>query len=155
MNGSPQPGADGEESQEAATPPKSGEQKLPFTDDELKRMYEACPKIRQHLPGTKWTGEDLADFISLSIYTGFGFPTWRCFTSTACARSGEIVIAHDEGRDACYAHGFRNGFRTASRPGPKQHGPLIFGAHTKEPRRDYRFGAGSLIRFGIYAARGR
>jgi hypothetical protein len=43
-------------------------QKLPFTDEELKRMYEACSKYGL----TKkfvWTGEDLADFISISIYT--------------------------------------------------------------------------------------
>jgi integrase len=45
------------------------EQRLPFTDDELKRMYDACPKYG-HTPKHKWTGEDVADFISLSIYTG-------------------------------------------------------------------------------------
>src|SRR4051794_4649510 len=48
---------------------KRDEQKLPFTDDELKRMYEACPKYGA-TPKHKWTGDDLADFISLSIYTG-------------------------------------------------------------------------------------
>ena len=46
---------------------KRAEQKLPFTDDELKRMYDACPKYGTSAKH-KWTGEDLADFISLSIY---------------------------------------------------------------------------------------
>jgi len=45
------------------------EQKLPFSDDEIKRMYEACPKYGTHW-STKWNGDDLADFISISIYTG-------------------------------------------------------------------------------------
>lgn len=48
---------------------ETAEQRLPFTDVELKKMYDACPKY-----GTtakhKWTGDDVADFISLSIYTG-------------------------------------------------------------------------------------
>jgi integrase len=45
------------------------EQKYPFTDGEIQRMYEACKKYgltHRH----KWDGADLADFISLSIYTG-------------------------------------------------------------------------------------
>ena len=50
---------------------KRAEQKLPFTDDELKRMYDACPKYgTTHAYKCRWTGDDLADFISLSIYTG-------------------------------------------------------------------------------------
>src|ERR1019366_775990 len=44
---------------------KRAEQKLPFTDDELKRMYDACPKYGNS-GKYKWTGEDLSDFISLS-----------------------------------------------------------------------------------------
>ena len=39
---------------------EQAEQRLPFTDDELKKMYEACPKYGG--PKHKWTGEDLADF---------------------------------------------------------------------------------------------
>jgi len=45
------------------------EQKLPFTDDEIKRMYNACPKYGNDFHH-KWNGDDLADFISISIYTG-------------------------------------------------------------------------------------
>jgi hypothetical protein len=48
---------------------ETAEQRLPFTDVELKKMYDACPKY-----GTtakhKWTGDDVADFISLSILYG-------------------------------------------------------------------------------------
>ncbi len=48
--------------------------KSPFEDDELQRIYDACDKIG---PPTKpgagyrdWGGEDVKDFIYLSIYTG-------------------------------------------------------------------------------------
>lgn len=48
--------------------------KTPFEDEELERIYEACNKIG---PPTKpgagyrnWGGDDVRDFIDLSIYTG-------------------------------------------------------------------------------------
>lgn len=65
------------------------EQKLPFTDAELRRMYEACETRygKQEIAWTRvtgdrrieisytrqnriWTGQDVADFISVSVYTG-------------------------------------------------------------------------------------
>ena len=68
---------------------RRGEQKLPFTDVELDRMYEACEKSygKQEVKWSrdhhghratgeyvrynfKWTGQDMADFISISGYTG-------------------------------------------------------------------------------------
>lgn len=43
-------------------------------DEELERMYEACDKIGPPVPGgpgaRPWGGEDVRDFILLSIYTG-------------------------------------------------------------------------------------
>jgi hypothetical protein len=69
---------------------RRAEQKLPFSEDELKRMYDACgvdygkqqiawSRTIHHLRAEgeyarysrKWTGQDLADFISVSVYTGF------------------------------------------------------------------------------------
>ena len=48
--------------------------KNPFTDDELKRIYEACDAIGgPKPPGPGYRpggGEDVKDFIMLSIYTG-------------------------------------------------------------------------------------
>ncbi len=65
------------------------EQKLPFSDEELRRMYDACDtkygkRQIQFSKATKerkaqgpyaqyrarWTGQDIADFISVSVYTG-------------------------------------------------------------------------------------
>jgi hypothetical protein len=68
--------------------PRSG-QKLPFSDEEPRRMYDACDtkygkRQIQFSKATKerkaqgpyaqyrarWTGQDVADFISVSVYTG-------------------------------------------------------------------------------------
>ena len=57
-------------------PPNASElnQKSPFEEEELKRIYAACNQIRPQLkpgPGYRtWDGEDAKDFIDLSIYTG-------------------------------------------------------------------------------------
>lgn len=48
--------------------------KAPFSDEELERLYAACDEIGPQLklgPGFRtWAGEDVKDFIYLSIYTG-------------------------------------------------------------------------------------
>jgi site-specific recombinase XerD len=47
--------------------------KMPFTDEELQRIYAVCDTIGAPVkgPGQRpWTGEDVKDFIYLSIYTG-------------------------------------------------------------------------------------
>ena len=47
---------------------------MPFTDAEMQRIYAACDKIGGPVapgPGRRdWTGEDVKDFIMLSVYTG-------------------------------------------------------------------------------------
>ena len=66
-------------------------QRLPFTDEELKRMYDACPlygNTAQH----KWNGEDVADFISLSIYTGLRISDVALFNIDRMKASGEIRV---------------------------------------------------------------
>ena len=68
-----------------------GEQKLPFSDDELKRMYTACEKYGR-TDAYKWTGDDLADFISLSIYTGLRISDVALFHIDRMQPTGEILI---------------------------------------------------------------
>ncbi len=70
---------------------KRNDQKLPFTDAEIKKMYEACPKYGM-TPKHKWTGEDLADFISLSIYTGLRISDVAQFQIDRMQPTGEIRI---------------------------------------------------------------
>jgi hypothetical protein len=74
------------------------EERTPFSDDELKLMFEACEtqygkrpirwarKTHHHQAEAgltanykyKWTGQDLADFISISVYTGLRWKNRRC-----------------------------------------------------------------------------
>jgi integrase len=44
-------------------------QKTPFSDEQIERLYAACDKIKR-TPRCDWDGEDLKDFINLSLYTG-------------------------------------------------------------------------------------
>lgn len=43
-----------------------GKQRLPYTNDEIARMYDACLRYQ----GRKWNGQDLMDFISIAVFTG-------------------------------------------------------------------------------------
>ena len=67
------------------------EQKLPFSDNELKRMYAACEKYGR-TDAYKWPGDDLADFISLSIYTGLRISDVAQFHIDRMQPTGEILI---------------------------------------------------------------
>ena len=49
--------------------------RLPFTDDEIERIYSACDKIgeiawKNGLGRDSWSGQDVKDFIILSVFTG-------------------------------------------------------------------------------------
>jgi integrase len=76
-------------------PEKRGEQKLPFTDGDLTRMYAATKKY----PNTyrhKVTGDDLAGFISLSVYTGLRISgtsqeAWSAHLRRTHAKSLDVI----------------------------------------------------------------
>jgi integrase len=107
---------------------KRGEQKLPFTDDELTRMLAATKKY----PNTyrhKVTGDDLADFISLSVYTGLRISDVALFHIDRLRPNGEIVIRTTKaGTHVCTWVPQWLQDRITARA--RQHGPLIFGAHS-------------------------
>lgn len=90
---------------------RRNEQKLPFSDDELRRMYEACEtaygkqeiawsRTIHHLRAKgeyarynrKWTGQDLADFISVSVYTGLRISDVCTFRVDRMLATGEILL---------------------------------------------------------------
>jgi len=103
-----------------------GKQRLPFTDEELKKMYEACPKYgsAKH----KWTGEDVADFISLSIYTGLRISDVALFHIDRMNKTGEIRLRTTKAGTHVYTwvpQWLQNRIRARA----KVHGELIFGSH--------------------------
>ena len=107
---------------------KRSEQKLPFTDDELKRMYDACPKYGntyQH----KWTGDDLADFISLSVYTGLRISDVALFHIDRMQPNGEIALRTTKAGTHVYTW-VPQWLQDRITARAKMHGDYIFGAHT-------------------------
>lgn len=72
------------------------EQKLPFTDGELRRMYEATEQYGKQDPQQEYkfriTGKDLSDFISVSTYTGLRISDVSTFNSNRMNDIGEVVI---------------------------------------------------------------
>ncbi|HEY2382348.1 MAG TPA: tyrosine-type recombinase/integrase [Terriglobia bacterium] len=103
------------------------EQKLPFTDEELKRMYDAC-----HQYGLKttyrWNGDDLSDFISLSIYTGLRISDVALFHIDRMLPTGEILIRTTKAGTHVYTW-VPEWLQERIQARAKTHGPLIFGSH--------------------------
>ena len=126
---------------------RRGEQKLPFSDEELRRMYEACEtrygkqEIKwsrtihhQRVSGEyvrynfKWTGQDLADFISVSVYTGLRISDVSTFHIDRMQPTGEIHIRTTKAGTHVYTwvpEWLQERIRTRAR----QIGPHIFGEH--------------------------
>jgi integrase len=104
------------------------QQRLPFTDDELKRMYDACPKYG-NTPKHKWTGEDVADFISLSIYTGLRISDVALFQIDRMNASGEIRVRTTKAGTHVYTW-VPQWLQDRIRARAKVHGSFIFGEHT-------------------------
>ena len=103
------------------------EQKLPFTDEELKRMYDACHKYGK-TSNYKWTGEDLADFISLSIYTGLRISDVALFQIDRMLSTGEIRIRTTKAGTHVYTW-IPEWLQQRLRARAEKHGSFVFGVH--------------------------
>jgi integrase len=102
-------------------------QKLPFTDEEITRMLEACPRYGG--PQYKWNGEDLSDFISLSIYTGLRISDVALFHIDRMLPTGEIRIRTTKA--GTHVHTWIPPWlQDRIRARAQIHGPMIFGSHT-------------------------
>lgn len=107
---------------------RRGEQKLPFSDDEIKRMYEACPKYGNE-QRYRWKGQDLADFISLSVYTGLRISDVAQFhIDRMQPDTGEILIRTTKAGTHVYTW-VPPWLQERIKARGKEVGPLIFGAH--------------------------
>jgi integrase len=123
-------------------------QKLPFTDEELQRMYQACETKygkqevkwsrvihNERIEGEyarynyKWTGQDLADFISVSTYTGLRISDICTFRIDRLRDSGECHIRTTKTGVKVYTW-IPEWLQERVKARAKQHGPLIFGTHT-------------------------
>ena len=126
---------------------RRNEQKLPFTDDELQKMYDACETkygkqevkwsrvIHHHQAegeytryNRKWTGQDLADFISVSVYTGLRISDVSTFHADRMKPTGEIHIRTTKSGTHVYTW-VPEWLQERIRARAREHGPLIFGEH--------------------------
>lgn len=124
-------------------------ERLPFTDEELARMFTACAneygkqpirwsRDRHDRPAGptatvnyrfKWTGQDLADFIAVSVYTGLRISDVCTFHIDRLQTDG-----------SCQIRTAKNGRKVSTwipdwlqdriRRRAEEVGPLIFGSHT-------------------------
>jgi integrase len=125
------------------------EERIPFSDDELKRMFEACEtqygkrRIRwsrnvHHRPAEpglvanykyRWTGQDLADFISISVYTGLRISDVSTFHIDRLRSNGECHIRTTKSGRKVYTW-IPEWLQQRIRRRAEEFGPLIFGAHS-------------------------
>jgi site-specific recombinase XerD len=114
-------------------PPNATEinQKSPFEDEELERIYAACDMIgepTQRGPGHRtWGGEDVRDFINVSIYTGLRISECR-FTPDSAFQMLRCSIQRGDWRATMFScvctrlanhstHGFQTGWSRGCVPG--------------------------------------
>ena len=126
---------------------KRNEQKLPFSDEELKRMYDACETqygkqqiawsrtVHHHAVqgdtnryNRKWTGEDLVDFISVSIYTGLRISDVSTFHIARMLPTGEIRLRTTKAGTHVYTW-VPQWLQDRIRARAEEIGPYIFGEH--------------------------
>ena len=70
-------------------------ERIPFSDEELTRMYQACETSYgkgKYEYRYSWNGQDLEDFISVSIYTGLRISDVATFQADRLRKSGECHI---------------------------------------------------------------
>jgi integrase/recombinase XerD len=123
-------------------------ERIPFTDEELKRMFEACETqygkrpIRwsrkvHHRPAEpgetvnyryQWDGQDLADFISVSVYTGLRISDVCTFRIDRLRATGECHIRTTKNGRNVYTW-IPEWLQERIRARANEHG-LIFGEHS-------------------------
>ena len=80
--------------------------KMPFTDDELGRLFKACDDLGEPTPQgpgyRPWGGEDAKDFILLSIYTGLRISDVATFNIEKRLNGNDIFLRMHKTRKELY-----------------------------------------------------
>jgi site-specific recombinase XerD len=105
--------------------------KMPFTDAELDRIYKACDAIggpRPPGPGYRpWGGEDVRDFVMLSIYTGLRISDVSTFNIAERLKGNDVFLMMHKTQKELYTW-IPDWLVARLRAREKQHGPFIFRA---------------------------
>ena len=109
-------------------------QRVPFTDEELGRMFRACEELYgqgKYAIRYKWTGQDLSDFIAVSVYTGLRISDVVLFRASRLKENGECYIRTTKNDKDVYTW-IPIWLQERIRMRAKQFGDLIFGEHKTE-----------------------
>ena len=112
-------------------PPNATEinQKSPFEDEELERIYAACDMIgepTQRGPGHRtWGGEDVRDFINVSIYTGLRISDVALFDTERRLEGNDVFLCMHKTGKPLYTW-IPDWLVARLRAREKKYGPLIF-----------------------------
>jgi len=103
--------------------------KAPFTDDELERIYKACDQLggpKPPGPGHRdWGGEDLKDFIYLSIYTGLRISDVATFDATKRLSGNNVFLRMHKTKKPLHSY-IPDWLVARLRDRERKHGALIF-----------------------------
>jgi integrase len=106
-------------------------EKSPYTDAELARMLDACYRLfPQEGPGPrKFYGQDMADFILISAYTGLRISDMALFHASRLTPEGDVhlrALKNGNWVDTWVPEWLQERIRARA----LQYGPYIFGART-------------------------
>jgi len=105
--------------------------KMPFTDAELARIYEACDQIggpKPPGPGCRpWGGEDVRDFVLLSVYTGLRISDVSTFNIEERLKGNDVFLRMHKTKKELYTW-IPDWLVARLRAGEEKYGPLIFRA---------------------------
>jgi integrase len=103
--------------------------KMPFTDSELNRMYAACDTLGGPIPPgpgyREWGGEDVKDFILLSIYTGMRISDVATFDISQRLNGNDIYLRMHKTKKELYTW-IPDWLVNRLRARERTHGKLLF-----------------------------
>ncbi len=106
-----------------------GANKSPFTDAEMQRIFDACDGLGgPTAPGPgyrEWSGQDVKDFIMLSIYTGLRISDAATFDVEKRLKGNEVFLRMHKTRKELYTW-VPDWLRDVLLRRAAIHGPLVF-----------------------------
>jgi integrase len=113
--------------------------KMPFTDDELSRIYKACDEIggpKPPGPGHRvWGGDDVRDFVMLSIYTGLRISDVSTFNIADRLKGNDVFLRMHKTQKELYTW-IPDWLVARLRERERQQGAMIFRAGTTTDTRN-------------------
>ena len=119
-------------------PPKGAQRikhKSPYTDEELERIFAACDRIEStpwnnRYGSGAWSGEDVSDFIAVSIYTGLRISDLATFDVGRLRGNNCFLFMHKTKKELFTW--IPDWLRDRLQKRAQKYGAKIFGAHVTD-----------------------